>query len=582
MRKVNCSSLVRQERLIICIFALLCFTQVLTAQLKLRHKFDIRIPMRDGVELSADMWMPKEEGRYPVILVRTPYLKSGDKFPEAGKHFASQGYVFLVQDVRGRGDSDGEFEWFFADGKDGYDTIEWIAQQPWCNGKVGMRGSSYLGTVQWLAAREQSPHLVCITPTAPAGRYFDEIPYTGGAWMMRWSLTWLNLTSGRSNQKNNASVDWDNVFKHRPILTMDEVMGRRMRFYREFLEHNTIDDYWKRILFSPNDYRNMDLAVLQVTGWFDGDQMGTITYWDGMNKYSPAKDKQYLVIGPWDHGQTFRGGALKMGEMEFSGDSVIDRKAQHLDFFNHYLKGSTSEYDHPRVKVYITGSNKWLELKDYPPPQAQHKPLYFHSEGKANTLGGDGSLSWVTPQNELPDNYTYNPKNPVPSERDGHAIDNRVIERRDDVLVYTTEEIKDSLTILGQVFVNLYAASDALDTDFTAKLLDVYPDGRAINLGLFDTGIRRARYRNGYEKEELLTPNQPEKYKIVLCDIGHTFLPGHKIRIEISSSAFPEFNPNQNTGNPVATDTEWKNANQTIFHDSQRPSHVVLPVLPKQ
>ncbi len=357
-----------------------------------------------------------------------------------------------------------------------------------------------------------------------------------------------------------------------------------MRLYKEWLEHNTLDDYWKRIIFTPEDFRSLDLPALTVTGWFDGDQPGAIYYWDGMNAHSPGRDKQYLVIGPWDHGQTFLGGALKMGEMKFTGDSVIDRMAQHLAFFNHYLKGSTPDLDHPRVKVYLTGSNKWLDMDDYPPPEVQHKPLYFHSGGKANTLIGDGVLSWEMPKKEPTDKYTYNPKNPTPSDVGGasYAIDNRVIERRDDVLVYTTQELRESMTILGRVFVYLHAASDALDTDFTAKILDVYPDGRAINLGSHFVGIRRARYRNGYDKEELLTPNKQEKFKIELFDIGHTFLPGHKIRIEISSSAYPHYNPNQNTGNPVATDTDWKIAHQTVYHDSQRPSHVLLPVLPKK
>ena len=360
---------------------------------------------------------------------------------------------------------------------------------------------------------------------------------------------------------------------------MDEVMGRKMKLYREWLEHNTIDEYWKRILFFGEDFRQLDLPALHVTGWFYSDQPGSLSYWDGMDKYSPAKSKQYLVIGPWDHGQTFQGGALKIGEMEFSGDSVVDRKAQHLAFFDHFLKGSSAKFDKARVSVYLTGSNIWLDLDDYPPPQARTKPLYFHSGGKANTLIGDGSLSWEAPVQELPDRYIYDPKNPAPSEFDTFtAIDNRVFERRDDVLVYTSSVLNEPISILGRVFVQLYAASDALDTDFTAKLLDVYPDGKAVNLGPEPVGIRRARYRNGYEKEQLLSPNKPEKFQIELYDIGYAFLTGHRIRVEISSSAYPLFNPNQNTRNPVATDTQWKIANQTIFHNSRLPSQILPPV----
>ncbi|MBN1223798.1 MAG: CocE/NonD family hydrolase [Candidatus Aminicenantes bacterium] len=569
--------------LLTALFGLFCLVQLANAQI--RHKFDVRIPMRDGVKLSADVWMPQEEGKYPAVLIRLPYLKTmrEAKFPDIGKLFASQGYVFVVQDCRGRGDSEGEFDFYFTDGKDGYDSIEWIAAQPWCDGKVGMMGLSYLGAVQWLAAREKPPHLVCITPTAPSGRYFDELPYNGGAWLMQWALTWLNGVSAHLSQDNSGSVDWERVLKHRPLISMDEAMGRHMRLYKEWLEHSTIDDYWKRILFTQEDFSKVDLPALHVTGWFDGDQPGALSFWDGMNEFSPGRDRQYLLIGPWTHGQTLFGGALKIGEMEFSSDSVIDRMAQQLAFFEHYLKGTAPEFDHPRVKVYLTGSNEWLELEDYPPPQVQNKPFYFHSGGKSNTLLGDGTLSRKMPEKEPVDKYIFDPKKPIQfgMEEEMNAVDNRLTEIRSDVLVYTSEELTEPVSILGRVFVHLYAASDALDTDFTAKLLDVYPDGRALNLGPNGLGIRRARYRNGYAKEELLTPNKPEKFTIELFDIGHTFLPGHKIRVEISSSASPMFNPNQNTGNPVATDTEWKTANQTIYHDSGRPSHVVLPVLPK-
>jgi len=553
-----------------------------TAQI--RHKFDVRIPMRDGVKLSADIWLPPAEGKYPAVLIRLPYLKTMPvaKFPDIGKLFAGQGYAFIVQDCRGRGDSEGEFDFYFTDDRDGFDTIEWIAAEPWCNGKVGMMGVSYLGAVQWLAAREKPPHLVCITPTAPSGRYFDELPYNGGAWMMQWALTWLNDVSARLSQTNLGNDEWEGILKHRPLLTMDEALGRPMRLYREWLEHNTVDDYWKRIIFTPEDFRKMDLPALHVTGWFDGDQPGALFYWNGMNRHSPGRDKQYLVVGPWNHGQTFLGGAQKMGEMSLTPDSVIDRMAQHLAFFEHYLKGAAPKFDHPRVKVYLTGSNEWLELPDYPPQQAQPKPLYFHSGGRANTLLGDGVLSWSLPKKEPADRYLYDPQKPVEfgMGEEMNAVDNRLVEIRRDVLVYTSEELTEPLTILGPVTVHLCAASDARDTDFTAKLLDVTPEGKALNLGPEGMGIRRARYRNGYIKEELLTPNKPEKFPIELFDIGHTFLPGHRIRVEISSSASPLFNPNQNTGNPVATDTEWKTANQTVYHDKDLPSHIVLPVLP--
>jgi putative CocE/NonD family hydrolase len=502
---------------------------------ELKHLFGVRMPMRDGVELSADIWMPSDEGRYPAILIRTPYVKTNQRhrFPEYGAYFASHGYAFVVQDVRGRGDSDGDFDFFFGEGEDGFDTIEWIATQSWSNGRVGMMGASYWGTVQWLAAREKPPHLACIVPTAPAGRYFDEVPYNGGAFMLGWALPYLNDISGQIAQSINAAEgDWEELLQHRPLEDLDELMGREMRLYQEFLEHPTLDAYWKRISFTAEDFRNLDLPALTVTGWFDGDQPGALFYWRGMAEHSRARDSQFLLIGPWTHSQTYLGGELKLNDMEFAPESVVDTKALHLAFFNRYLEGSSTDFDHPRARVYVTGSNRWRELAEYPPAEAGYRRLYLHSSGRANTLIGDGSLSWEAPEEEAPDRYSYDPKNPVPSSVGDEelAIDRRAIERRDDVLVYTTEVLEEPLEVIGTVFVRLHAASDALDTDFTANILDVYPDGRAVKLANKAAGVIRARFRNGYASEELITPGKAEEYTIELGDIGHSFLEGHRIR----------------------------------------------------
>jgi putative CocE/NonD family hydrolase len=552
------------------------------ADAQIRHLFDVRTPMRDGVELSSDVWLPEAEGRYPVILIRCPYMKDmvlGDfSLADVGRYFAERGYVVVSQDVRGRGDSDGVFDFFFADAEDGYDTIEWIAKQPWSNGDVGMIGWSYLATVQWLAARERPPHLTCITSTAPAGDWFDEIPYQGGAFHMEWALNWTNDTSGRSAQVNATGVDWMRVFAHRPLLTMDEAIGRRIPLYREFLEHSTFDAYWKRIWFTPEDFAGIDLPVMHVTGWFDGDQPGAMYYWNGMRNSSPAADRQFLIVGPWEHSPTFVGGALEVGELKFSGDSVIDNMATHLAFFDHYLKGTGPEPGFPRARLYITGTNEWRSFDHYPPVEAEEQSLYLHSGGRANSSVGDGELSWRAPGDQPPDRFTYDPKHPVFEMGFGAGADRRSIQRRDDVLVYTSAKLEQPLTIAGEVFMELYATTDVLDTDFMVQLNDVFPDGRSVALS-WRKGVVRARYRNGYETEVLLTPGTTEKYRIRLFHMGHTFLPGHRIRLEVTSSASPMINPNQNTGNPVATDTEWKTAHQVIHHDAEHPSRLILPVL---
>jgi putative CocE/NonD family hydrolase len=575
-----------RTRLVVCVLAAVFMVASWHASAgDVTQRFGVRMPMRDGVELSADIWLPAEEGRFPAILIRTPYLKTTarHRYPEYGHYFASRGYVFVVQDVRGRGDSDGEFDFFFGEGDDGYDTIEWIAAQPWSDGRVGMMMGSYSGTLQWLAARERPPHLVCIVPTAPAGRYFDEVPYTGGAFMLGFALPYLNDVSGRISQANNAAmVDWNELLRNRPLLTLDEAFGRKMPLYRKFLEHSILDAYWRRISFNAEDFQKIDLPALTVTGWFDGDQPGALFYWRGMAEHSPARERQFLLIGPWTHSQTYLGGELRINDMEFTGESVIDNKALHLAFFDRYLAQRSEAFDHPRAKVWITGSNRWLELDHYPPAEVEARRLYLHSGGRANTLVGDGSLDWEPPGNEPPDRYIYNPENPVPSDigDENLAIDHRALERRDDVLVYSTEPLDEELEILGTVFLVLHAASDARDTDFVTHILDVYPDGRAVKLGPREAAVIRARYRNGYKTTELLTPGEPTTFRVELNDIGHTFLPGHRVRIEVTSSASPFINPNQNTGNPVATDTEWTIAHQTVFHDAVRPSHVVLPVMP--
>jgi putative CocE/NonD family hydrolase len=270
--------------------------------------------------------------------------------------------------------------------------------------------------------------------------------------------------------------------------------------------------------------------------------------------------------------------------MDFSSDSVVDNKALHLAFFDHYLKKVTSKFDFPRARIYVTGLNRWRSFDQYPPADARFRSLYLHSGGRANSAAGDGRLSWDSPSDEPSDGYTFDPRNPVPSKLNGEdlPLDHRPIERRDDVLVYTSDPLAARLEVVGRSYVELFAASDARDTDFTAKILDVYPDGRAVKLGTLPTGVIRARYRNGLELPELLTPGKPEKFRIELFDFAHAFLPGHKVRVEISSSAYPFIAPNQNTGNHVATDTEWRSARQTVFHDRARPSHVALPVMPNR
>jgi putative CocE/NonD family hydrolase len=573
------------SRLVCGLVLLLALSSQAYAEYGTKRMFDVRSRMRDGVELSADVWLPDDGAKHPLILLRTPYMRTDPRFqyPTLARFFVEHGYAVAVQDVRGRGDSGGHFDFFFQEANDGYDTVEWMAAQPWSNGRVCTMGLSYLGTVQWLTARTKPPHLVCMAPTAAAGDYLNELPYIGGAWMQKWALNFANSVAGVINQNSIGDQDWAAVLAHRPLLTADEVLGRRMPQYRDWLEHPTLDAYWKRLVLTAQDFRSIDIPALHVTGWFDADQPGAMYYWRGMAESSPAARDQYLVVGPWDHVQTFSGGQKTQGEMQLGDDSIINTLQLHLEFFDRYLKQTTDSFKQPHVKLYVTGRNEWREFDSYPVPGATTTRLYLSSRGKANSLQGDGTLSATKGRKEAQDRYDFDPKNPVPLEFGPtglvFAVDRRAVEGRGDVLVYTGEPLQKALEVIGRVSVELYAASDARDTDFTASIVDVYPDGRAVVLGQRVVGIIRARYRNGLDKTELLTPGKVERYQIDLGHIGHAFEPGHRIRVEISSSAAPMYNPNQNTGNPVATDTEWRAAHQTIYHDAHRASALVLPVV---
>jgi len=544
-----------------------------------QQRFGVATPMRDGVKLVSDIYIPADTGRWPTILIRTPYVKTPQFRRYKLSAYLQNGYAVVLQDTRGRGDSEGEFDFYFPEGKDGYDTIEWIAKQNWSNGRVGTDGGSYLGTVQWLAAREQPPALACMISTAPSGRLFDEIPFLGGAWRGEWAVPWLGSVAGRVSQSDLADlVKWSDVYQHRPLRTADLKAGRELPLYRQFLEHPTLDDYWKRIQFGPRDFEKIRVPVMTVTGWYDGDQLGALYYWDGMEKRGGQEDTRWLTIGPWTHAMTYLGGEKKVGDIEASAESIIPIQANRIAFFDWCLKRSAQSVGFPRVRIFVTGANRWIQAEKYPLPEMKATPLYLRSGGSANSGAGDGRLTWDAPKQEPSDTFTYDPRNPVPSKP--IARDHREVEARKDVLVYTTEALTTPVEIVGRIFVTLVAASDATDTDFTAKLLDVYPDGRSVLLGPSEVGVKRARYRKGYERTELLTPGKAEEYSIELFDMGHRFLAGHRIRVEISSSASPYVTPNSNTGLPIASDTTFRIARQTVFHDATRQSRVILPVIP--
>jgi putative CocE/NonD family hydrolase len=366
-------------------------------------------------------------------------------------------------------------------------------------------------------------------------------------------------------------------------------MGRKTPLYREWLSHPTFDSYWSQDAIEAADYARMKTRALVISGWFDDSLAGSLELWRGLRDHSPNADGQRLVIGPWWHREVSAGpsGSEVEGIDRGPNGSAFDVVGLAIDWFETCLKDAPRSA--PRALVFMTGVNEWRGYDDYPAKEVQYRRLYFSSNGNANTAAGDGQLSWSAPEGpEAADRYVFDPRNPVPEITSTHAsggsappqVDHAVTEARADVLVYTSQPLTERLELLGPVSVSLVAASDARDTDWTATLIDVYPDGRTRRIGYLPASIIRARYRKGFDREVLLTPGRPERYTIELSGVGHAFLPGHRVRFEISSSAFPLYAPNQNTGNPVATDTEWKVANQTVFHEAGVESYATLPVMP--
>ena len=561
-------------------FSLLDATLPLAAQTHAPVSRPLAIPMRDGTVLDADVWMPTTPGKHPVLLVRTPYLKSAFKMNEWAEYFVSHGYVFVVQNVRGRGKSQGAFEAFSGEERDGYDTIEWLAAQPWSTGRIGTLGPSYLGVAQWFAARAHPPHLACMVPTASPGRWFEEIPYMGGNFNPAFALDWADETSSPVDRDQDNPVDWTRALAHRPLLTSDSVAGRTLPLYRTWITQTRWGSYWSQLRFTPGDFASIDIPTLTITGWFDGDQPGALFYWRGINAQATHRANDYLVVGPWRHIESFRGGSTKIGDSEFPVSSILDIKAIHLAFFDWCLAQRSPRIEAPRARVFVTGANVWRDFGEYPPASATPRELFLSSAGHANSDSGDGTLSFARPSNARPDTFTFDPHAPVPGNMDDWGIDRRAIQHRRDVLVYTSKPLDAPLEVIGAIVANIRASSDARDTDFSAALSDLGPGGRALMLGPA-VGIRRARYRNGYDREELLTPNRVGNFRVELFDIAHRFERGHRIRLEISSSAYPAYGVNQNTGNPIATDTTWMVAHQTVYHDRVNASSLTLPVMPK-
>jgi uncharacterized protein len=575
---------------------------------------DVVVEMRDGVRLAADVYRPSGPGRWPVLLQRTPYDKARGQLALLQTdtlRAVRRGYVVVIQDCRGRYASEGDFAPFRQEVADGFDSVEWCAAQPWANGRVGMYGTSYVGAVQWLAAVAAPPSLRCISPTFTASDYHEGWTYQGGAlqwgFLCNWVLPYLAPADlDRAARLGTISPDDLEQGRRRLVEAVDSMpetvrmlptasladLAVATPYLREWLARPDRNDWWQELSLEGRHHR-VAVPSLNVGGWYDIFLGGTLRNFERVRAEgatAQARSGTQLLVGPWTHATPPPG---QSGEVDFglaAGQGVspysMDLDGLQLRFFDHWLRDEANGVDgDPPVRLFVMGSDTWRDEEDWPPPDVALEEFFLHSGGSANTSAGDGSLSLSPPRAEPPDRFLYDPRDPVPTAGGGlccypaqlppGAFDQRRVQARRDVLVYTTAPLEDDLEVVGPVTLRLWAATTAPDTDFTAKLVDVGPDGFARNL---TDGIVRARYRQGTERPTPVPAGEPIEYVVDLWATANLFRRGHRVALEVSSSNFPRFDRNPNTGTVVSGETDLRTATQTILHDREHPSRLVLPV----
>ncbi|MFE0156684.1 CocE/NonD family hydrolase [Nonomuraea sp. NPDC059007] len=550
----------------------------------MKNLYNLTVPLRDGITLAADRYGPAGDAPAPAIVLGTPYGKNDPRRPAQAALMAERGYAVLIYDVRGRGDSDGVFEPYRNEGRDGYDVIEWVAAQDWCDGSVASWGGSYSGHAQWLTALEKPPHLRAIVAYATPSDPFVDFP-TGTR--LPQEVCWYRMVDRRALQ-NVTGIDWNAVYSHLPLYTMDEAAGFVSAAWRADIGHAPGDtEYWAPLAYQQK-LSVVDVPALHITGWYDDVQPGTLRNFAAMVSKAPtekARRAQRLVMGPWGH-DAGRAGGRKIGDVDF-GDHAEDVEVTEFElrFLDHHLRGIDNGVDREaRARLFLMGRGEWRDADEWPLPETVWTSLYLRSAGDANTRGGGGRLTTDAPASEEPtDTYRYDPADPVPflteptSMQIGGPDDYAEVEDRDDVLVYLGPELGEPLTVIGPVRAELFVGSDAPDTDFTAKLVDVAPDG--VRRRLCD-GIVRARYREGFATERTLRPGVVYRVEVDMWSTAHEFSVGHRVGLEISSSAFPKYDRNQNTGGSIVHGTEPRVAHNEIWHGPERPSRLILPVIP--
>jgi len=568
-----------------------CFSSQFARQQELNFERDVPVKMRDGITLRADICRPVADGKFPVLLTRTPYDKNGAL--TFCREAVARGYVVVAQDVRGRYASEGDWYPFKHESQDGYDTVEWAAALPFSNGMVGMFGGSYVGATQYLAAIANPPHLVGICPNYTAANYHDGWIYHGGA-LEQWFIeSWtkeLAENSASPVESGATLAGWKQTLPllRYPMLGAPSTAGGTP-YVIDWLRHPNYGDYWKPWSIEDH-YAQIRVPVFSVGAWYDIFLGGTLRNYVRLKKEAGteiARRGQRLMIYVGGHAGS--GWAEeKIGAVDFGNKLPLDLREVTLRWYDNLLQGILNGVDHEKpVKIFVMGSNDWREEDDWPLDRAKATRYYLHSTKPANSLGGGGTLTTTMPADEKPDQYIYDPTDAVPTiggplccEPLPTGIgpeDQRPAEARGDVLVFSTPAFTQNTEVTGPISLDLYASSSALDTDFTGKLVDVWPNGLAQNL---TDGILRLRYRNSLEKPELGSPGTTYHISVDLVATSNIFLPGHKLRLEVSSSNFPRFDRNPNAGEEEARGTRLVKATNVIYHDESRPSALVLPIVP--
>ena len=565
---------------------------------------DIPMKTRDGITLYADIYRPDDREKHPAILTRSPYNKlfsaTSDYLPAVDAAFA--GYAFVVQDTRGRFASEGQFIPGGPEGQDGYDTVEWMASEPWCDGNVGMSGGSYLGRIQWQTAVEAPPHLKAIAPQITTAGPIGETRMSGHidleqavSWFATMAIDMIDKLEkqGKDVSKMRESVNWarfhtNEVCNYLPLKEIPyfKFEGISQGFQPELAEallslfKSEEDLYW--------NYSKVQVPGFHSSGWYDLNTGSLFTNFLNMRQKGGsdlARKSQHIFCGPWVHGGQLLAFA---GDVHFGpvarGIAAL-AKERLIAFFDKYLRGENIHI--PALQYFVMGLDQWKKAEEWPLPQTDWQRFYLHSGGQARTASGDGLLSREEPGSEPPDIYVYDPLNPVPTLGGRNLPTGRLVpgpidqtpnEKRNDVLCYTTPVLKADMEITGPLKLHLFASTSVKDTDFTAKLINVYPNGAAYNLA---EGQIRTRYRKSLLKPEFVTPGEVVEYEIDLAATSVLFRKGHRIRLDITSSNFPRIDRNMNTGNPFAQDAKGIPARQTVFHESAYASYIDLPVIPE-